>query len=275
MSLLLQFLLIIIAAAGCFAQARSQRISTTCPNSQARAEIKILNGNIILQPCPTKTVIGLNLNNLAAINGQNFTTAANFNAAADYTTNTLTQNAASVQSFRLGSNKSFLENVQRPFGIRNEVRLRTDEISPPAGGFAEFWLISDNAHSYAYIRAQRQTFVRSDDFSVSNFFDDSKFRLFFESDNAQSHPAEDTSRFRVGNYTDQTNFLQISNIPGAMQTILAGVDGVFLRNKVHITQSQTPASSDACTTNQFVFDTNYIYICVATDTWKRAALSSY
>ena len=38
----------------------------------------------------------------------------------------------------------------------------------------------------------------------------------------------------------------------------------------------TPASSSAtCTAGQFTDDTNYHYVCVATNTWKRAALSSF
>jgi len=38
----------------------------------------------------------------------------------------------------------------------------------------------------------------------------------------------------------------------------------------------TPASSSAtCTTGQFTDDSNYHYVCVATNTWKRVALSSF
>lgn len=38
----------------------------------------------------------------------------------------------------------------------------------------------------------------------------------------------------------------------------------------------TPASSSAaCATGQTVWDTGYIYICTATNTWKRAALSTF
>jgi len=38
----------------------------------------------------------------------------------------------------------------------------------------------------------------------------------------------------------------------------------------------TPASSTAaCTTGQFTDDANYHYVCVATNTWKRVALSSF
>jgi hypothetical protein len=34
-------------------------------------------------------------------------------------------------------------------------------------------------------------------------------------------------------------------------------------------------SHDACSTNQFSFDTDYYYICTAPNTWKRVALASF
>jgi hypothetical protein len=38
----------------------------------------------------------------------------------------------------------------------------------------------------------------------------------------------------------------------------------------------TPASSSApCTAGQIGADANYIYVCVATNKWKRSALSSF
>jgi hypothetical protein len=38
----------------------------------------------------------------------------------------------------------------------------------------------------------------------------------------------------------------------------------------------TPSSaSDTGTTGQVAVDTNYVYVCTATNTWKRAALSSW
>lgn len=37
----------------------------------------------------------------------------------------------------------------------------------------------------------------------------------------------------------------------------------------------TPADSGSCATGAINFDSNYVYLCTATNTWKRAALSSY
>jgi hypothetical protein len=43
-----------------------------------------------------------------------------------------------------------------------------------------------------------------------------------------------------------------------------------------ITQFHTPtSSSEACTTGKISVDADYIYLCVARNTWKRSALSSF
>lgn len=45
-------------------------------------------------------------------------------------------------------------------------------------------------------------------------------------------------------------------------------------NSFILEQSQTPAtSSSSCTVGMHAWDANYIYVCVAANTWKRAALS--
>lgn len=47
-------------------------------------------------------------------------------------------------------------------------------------------------------------------------------------------------------------------------------------NSFILEQAQTPAaSSSACTVGMHAWDANYIYVCVATDTWKRSALSTW
>jgi hypothetical protein len=35
----------------------------------------------------------------------------------------------------------------------------------------------------------------------------------------------------------------------------------------------SPPSSSPCTTNQMMHDSNYLYICTAPNTWKRAAIT--
>lgn len=45
---------------------------------------------------------------------------------------------------------------------------------------------------------------------------------------------------------------------------------------VRVVQAKTPASASATgTQGQIAWDADYVYVCVATDTWKRAALSTW
>lgn len=47
-------------------------------------------------------------------------------------------------------------------------------------------------------------------------------------------------------------------------------------DRIRIASSKTPASaSDTGTAGEVCWDSNYIYVCTATDTWKRAALSTW
>jgi len=48
-----------------------------------------------------------------------------------------------------------------------------------------------------------------------------------------------------------------------------------LSGKLYVAQ-QTPASATAtCTINQFAYDTGFVYVCTATDTWKRATIATW
>ncbi len=45
---------------------------------------------------------------------------------------------------------------------------------------------------------------------------------------------------------------------------------------IRIEQSMTPTSSgEACNQGQIAWDTSYVYVCVAANTWKRSALASW
>src|SRR5262249_12622144 len=46
-----------------------------------------------------------------------------------------------------------------------------------------------------------------------------------------------------------------------------------LNNLGGLISSGSPASSSACTTNQMTHDSDYLYICTATNTWKRVAIT--
>ena len=47
----------------------------------------------------------------------------------------------------------------------------------------------------------------------------------------------------------------------------------FSANKINISTAQSPASNGTGTTGDVAWDTSYLYICTATDTWKRVALT--
>ena len=52
--------------------------------------------------------------------------------------------------------------------------------------------------------------------------------------------------------------------------------GEFEGETLTIATAKTPASaSGAGTTGQIAWDGGYVYVCVAADTWKRAALSTW
>ena len=47
-------------------------------------------------------------------------------------------------------------------------------------------------------------------------------------------------------------------------------------DSIRLRQSKTPSSaSDTGKAGQIAWDADYVYICVATNTWKRAAISSW
>ena len=47
-------------------------------------------------------------------------------------------------------------------------------------------------------------------------------------------------------------------------------------DSITIQTTQTPASASASgTTGEIAWDTNYLYVCVATNTWKRVLLSTW
>ena len=61
-----------------------------------------------------------------------------------------------------------------------------------------------------------------------------------------------------------------------LMLLLDKVAGTQVKGKFLITTAQTPATSRAtCTTGQIAWDTGFIYVCTATNTWKRTLLSTF
>jgi len=77
-------------------------------------------------------------------------------------------------------------------------------------------------------------------------------------------------------FTDGTEAIRIDSSQnvgiGTSPTEKLDIDG----DSIRLRQSQTPASASATgTQGQIAWDANYMYVCTATDTWKRAALSTW
>jgi hypothetical protein len=91
------------------------------------------------------------------------------------------------------------------------------------------------------------------------------------------------SRVNLGG--DTASFPSVKR-SGAEVHIRTATDGAFAdlqaalltanSDSIRITTSKTPASASGTgTAGQIAWDSNYIYVCVATDTWKRVAISSW
>lgn len=54
------------------------------------------------------------------------------------------------------------------------------------------------------------------------------------------------------------------------------IDSCLIKDGYPYIPNHTPSTaSEACTAGQLCYDSNYTYVCIATDTWERAALSSW
>jgi hypothetical protein len=86
--------------------------------------------------------------------------------------------------------------------------------------------------------------------------------------------------FDVGGGTDFRAFLVRKNLQsgaGILITEAAGVSSIAADPSLISLRVMTPptVSSSSCSAGQFSFDTNYYYLCLGTNTWKRVALSSF
>ncbi len=86
--------------------------------------------------------------------------------------------------------------------------------------------------------------------------------------------------FTAGSGTDYRAFLSIKNLlsgPGVLVSESAGTSTIAIDpSLVSLHVLIAPAtSSSTCASGQFSYDANYYYLCVAINTWKRTALSSF
>jgi len=82
-----------------------------------------------------------------------------------------------------------------------------------------------------------------------------------------------TSQNNVRMINDANGQLTINTVTGG--SLQVNETGVYTAGSFHVNLA-TPASSSApCVAGQIGADANYVYVCVAANTWKRSALSSF
>jgi hypothetical protein len=84
----------------------------------------------------------------------------------------------------------------------------------------------------------------------------------------------------VGSGTEAFDLQVLLMSGGAAATMVAKFTSAgnfgIVGNTLNIATSKTPASAGAPgTTGDICWDSSYIYVCVATDTWKRTAISTW
>ena len=84
----------------------------------------------------------------------------------------------------------------------------------------------------------------------------------------------------VGSGTEAFDLQILLQSAGALPTLAAKFTSAgnfsIVGNTVNIPNTRTPASAGAPgTKGDICWDTSYIYVCVATDTWKRVAISTW
>lgn len=87
-------------------------------------------------------------------------------------------------------------------------------------------------------------------------------------------PANSTE---IMDYRADLSSKNIKSGPGIMTTENEGTTTIALDPTLVSLHAATPprTSTSSCSTGEFSFDGDYYYVCVATNKWKRAALSSF
>jgi hypothetical protein len=94
-----------------------------------------------------------------------------------------------------------------------------------------------------------------------------------------------THNFTGGDGGSGSTIFTIKDYAGTTKVNVDGIGGVGIgaslvlsgsSNVLRIVNSQTPASASATgAVGTIAWDTSYIYVCTATNTWKRAAISTW
>ncbi len=82
-----------------------------------------------------------------------------------------------------------------------------------------------------------------------------------------------TSQNNVRMINDANGQLTINTLTGG--NLQVNANGVFTTASFHVNLATPSSSSAPCTLGQIGADAKYIYVCVATNTWRRSALNSF
>ncbi|MGB9198623.1 MAG: hypothetical protein WCB53_17000 [Terriglobales bacterium] len=82
-----------------------------------------------------------------------------------------------------------------------------------------------------------------------------------------------TQQNNVRIINDANGQLTISTVTGG--NLQVNENGVFTAGSFHVNLATPSSSSAPCTAGQIGADQNYVYVCIATNTWKRSKLSSW
>jgi hypothetical protein len=88
---------------------------------------------------------------------------------------------------------------------------------------------------------------------------------------------DSSSNFMVFNKTNQERLRIDSTGKVLIGTTTAGASKLTINDdSIQVNTAKTPATAGATgTTGQIAWDANYVYVCIATNTWKRSALSTW
>jgi hypothetical protein len=82
-----------------------------------------------------------------------------------------------------------------------------------------------------------------------------------------------TSQNNVRMINDANGQLTINTVTGG--NLQVNATGVYTTGSFHVNLATPSSSSAPCTAGQIGADVKYVYVCVATNKWKRSALSSF
>lgn len=136
-----------------------------------------------------------------------------------------------------------------------------------------FWLRKSNLTNVTHRDFGEPFAIRDDSGYLSRFF--GNIRL--DNTNANSAGPEKVPLTIKLNSSQSADAFNIFASDGTTNRFTVSASGdTTVGGKLHVSTPQTPVSaSDSCKTGQFAWDSTFTYVCVAPNTWKRVALSSW